>query len=109
MSTTYDRIFNGNGSKKVTRTGSWRRQNRIPIEFRGMRLLVDYDADGAYMPATDTDPAEYPICQVKSVEISAHGRSQSGEWVPVLIDATELLKDFEDEIASRVEQSWEQS
>lgn len=108
MSTNANDILNGNGSRYITRTGAGRRANRAQVEFRGMTLWVDYFADGAWMPATGDDPAEYPTAAVKSVELEARGRSQSGEWVKVLVDMTEILSEFHDEIAERIERSWQE-
>lgn len=106
MSTTTEQVFNGDGSRYLTRSGATRRANRCELTFAGKDLLVDYYADGAFMAETETDAAEYPTCTVKAVEMVVYGRSATGEWVRCLADVTELLSDRLDKIADAVERQW---
>ena len=99
-------IENGNGHVYQHNRRS-RRASTAELEFRGLNLLVEYFTEGVYMAATDTDDACYPCAVVKAVEIVTHGRTESGEWVRVVVDATELLGEWREDIERQIEQSWE--
>ena len=68
MNTT-DQIFNYSGSKFSVR-GDTKRAHRTVILFKGLDLAVEYFADGAFLAATETDPAEIPQCLIKSIRAS---------------------------------------
>ena len=108
MSATPDQILNHNGGVYPSRTGAARRSSRALVEFRGLSLWVDYFTSGTYYPATADEPAEIPTATVKSIELETYGRAASGEWVKVLIDMSELMDEWRDEIAERLERSWQE-
>lgn len=87
-------IQNHNGDTYMVR-GKLRRLSFASIEMDGVEFSVHYEVDGYYMPATDTDPAEYPVCVVKKLEIGGQ-------------DVTRLLADTRicEHIAEKVEAGW---
>jgi hypothetical protein len=93
MSTTAEKIFNGSGGKLLCRDGKSRRMSVASVSLCGVELHVEYTAEGGYMPATDTDPAELPMCVVRVVEIGG-------------VNVTALLESRHDEIAELIEQQW---
>jgi hypothetical protein len=96
MSTTprnvAEQIFNGSGGKLHTKAGT-RRMSVASLTLCGVDLQVQYTAEGGYMPATETDPAELPMCVVRVIEIGG-------------VDVTALLESKHDEIAELIEQQW---
>lgn len=88
-------IHNCNGDKLPTRSGQFARTNLTSVCIEGVDIDVHYEADGCYMPATDVDAAEYPVCIVKKLEIGG-------------VDVTRLFHDssIEETIAEKVEASW---
>jgi hypothetical protein len=103
---TPDTIRNARGGRYIIRNGSGRRADRTTLEFKGHTFEVDYFTDGEFMAATETDPAEFPTCTVKTVELSAMGRAADGTWVRVLVNVSDLMAEHFDEIADRIERSW---
>jgi hypothetical protein len=89
-----NKVLNGSGYKYPVRGGDMKRAHRAVIEFKGVELKVDYAVDGYYMAATETDDSSAPCCIVKAVYIDGQ-------------DVTRLVADMVDEIAERVEASWE--
>jgi hypothetical protein len=87
-------IQNYNGDTTLTRHGV-KRWSRTSVTYSGVDLDVHYDTEGFYAPATETDPAEYPLCVVKKLEIN-------GADVTRLLSGTRIAE----EIAERVEQAW---
>ena len=87
-------IENRNGDV-LCRNGRSKRMSLEVIEYMGVDIAVHYDVDGYYMPATDTDPAEYPLCVVRKLEING-------------TDVTRLLSNTraEEEIAELIEEGW---
>lgn len=96
MSTTdtLSRIYNGNGAKYESR-GKLKRAERTIVELEGTDIAVEYFVEGFYMEATATDPAEYPVCVVKRMEIGG-------------VDVTNLLSDtrIEENVAELIEEGW---
>lgn len=94
MSTPIEKIFNGNGPKEFRRDGTAKRLHSAWISHKGIDLQIEYDVDGTFMGATNTDPAELPVCLVKHVK-------HQGEDIMSILSESML-----DELASRVEQEW---
>jgi hypothetical protein len=94
MSTPMEKIVNGSGGKVLIR-GQLRRMSRAVIEIRGVQIVAEYFPEGCFMPATATDPAEYPCCDLRKVEIGH-------------VDVTRLIEDSElwDEITLAIEREW---
>jgi hypothetical protein len=87
-------IANHNGDV-IHRNGHSKRLSRETVSYMGVDIDVHFDVEGYYMPATETDPAEYPLCVVRKLEING-------------TDVTRLLHDTraEDEIAELIEEGW---
>jgi len=92
MNATTDTILNHAGGKLLTRTGA-KRLHRTSICFMGVDLDVEYDTQGCFMSATETDAADYPMCIVKVIEVAG-------------VDVTRLLSAHESDIAERIEATW---
>lgn len=106
MATNPNDALNGSGGKYFIRSGAARRAHRAEVAFKGHALLVDFFADGAFLPATDDMPAESPTVTVKSVELVTYGRAASGEFVRCLVNVTELFSEWSDDISELIERSW---
>lgn len=89
-----EHIENRNGDVRHVR-GQARRMSRETVSYKGVDIDVHYDVEGTYMPATETDPAEYPLCVVRKMEING-------------VDVTRLLADTrtEEELAELIEEGW---
>lgn len=89
-----EHIENRNGDVRHVR-GQARRMSRETVSYKGVDIDVHYDVEGTYMPATETDPAEYPLCVVRKMEING-------------ADVTRLLADTrtEEELAELIEEGW---
>jgi hypothetical protein len=87
-------IANYNGDTTLTRHGV-KRWSLATVEYEGVDIDCHYDVDGYYLPATDVDPAEYPVCVMRKIEIGG-------------VDVTRLLSDtrIAEHLAELVEQGW---
>lgn len=89
-----EKIANGNGGK-IQYRGRERRLSRAIVSIRGVEIAAEYLVDGAFLSATETDPAEFPECDLKRAEIGG-------------VDVTWLLEGTTtwDEITQAVEAGW---
>lgn len=98
MSTANDdianQILNYSGGKAYVR-GQVKRLHRATVNLQGADIDVEYLVHGSFLPATETDPAEFPECDIRTVEIGHQ-------------DVTLLLRDTSlmEAIAAAVEAGW---
>jgi hypothetical protein len=94
MSATYDEIYNGSGGKLLRKDRAVR-MHSTTLHYNGVELQLEYTASGGFMPATETEPAEYPTCEIHLIK-TAHGDDITA-IVPESLFA---------ELAERVEREW---
>ncbi len=56
-----------NGLGRIYEKPTPRRSHKSYVTYRGVDLTVEYLEEGTYLSATETDPAEFPIANVKAV------------------------------------------
>jgi hypothetical protein len=95
MSSTANEILNGNGSKLLRRDGTATRMHATTLSHNGVELNLEYTAVGGFMPATDTDAAEYPTCRIHVI------KTMHGDDITAIVP--ELLVS---ELEERVEREW---
>lgn len=87
-------IANYRGDVMSSRRGS-QRTHLTTVTHQGVEFRCHYTIDGQYLPAAGDEPAEYPVCVVKKIEIDTQ-------------DVTRLLGDsrIAEELAERIEANW---
>jgi hypothetical protein len=87
-------IANYNGDTTLTRHGV-KRWSLATVEYEGVDITAHYEVDGVYLPATETDPADWPVCVVRKLEIGG-------------CDVTRLLSGsrIAERVAEIIEEGW---